>query len=179
MLRIAPALLLIAAGCGINTGEAIDFDNPFCQDVELTLTASSSVTSWTHDVNFYNVIDEEYQLEEITIKDADEHAAYSITLTAPDGCTFKYHRTTSISGGELEEVSTPLSLNYVASNVKRETTVTSGGSVISTERVYHCDEHMGTWNLEVTYLASEIPSSDVTSYGALHKTFEICFQYEE
>lgn len=177
--RIAPTLLLLTAACGLTTGEAIDFDNPFCQDVEVTFTASSSVTHWTHDVDFYNVIDEDYQLESITIMDVDEHQVYSITLTAPDGCTFKYHRTTSISGGELIETPTPTSLNYVATNVKRETTVTSGGSTISTSREYFCQEHLGTWNIEITFVASEIPSSEITSYGAVHKTYEICFEYEE
>lgn len=178
-MRISLSILLLTASCGLTTGEAIDFDNPFCQDVEVTFTASSSLTHWTHEVDFYNVIDEDYQLESITIKDADEHEAYSITLTAPDGCTFKYHRTSSVGGAELVETPTPTSLNYVGTNVKRETTVTSGGSVVSTEREYFCAEHLGTWSLEITYVASEIPSGAVTSYGALHKTYEICFEYEE
>ncbi len=174
------AALTSTPSCGLNTEEAITFDNPFCYDYDFTFSVLSSSTISSQTVDVDNVIRDEYVLREISITDADKDEIYSIELLAPDGTVFSYPESASSSARVFEETLTPTGIIYSASNIKSEISVeTVGGSEIpSGDPVLHCENHLGTWELNIKYQNSEL-SSDVRDAGVLHKTYEVCFLFDE
>jgi hypothetical protein len=168
------------AGCGLNTDESITFDNPFCYDYDFTFSVLSSSTISSQTVDVDNVIRDDYVLREISITDADKDEIYSIEFLAPDGTVFSYPGVGSSTARVSEETLTPTEMIYSASNIKTEISVeTVGGSEIpSGDPVLHCENHLGTWELTIKYLNSGL-SSDVRDAGVLHKTYEVCFLFDE
>lgn len=170
------AALSTLAGCGINTGEIIDFDNPFCQDIDLTFTKDDSLAYWTQEVDVNNVIRDEYDLETITIEASEAVEIAYITMVAPDGTRFVYPGTGS-TRRTFEESIGSSTATYTVSNVESESSIGGVGGSGATTREYYCEEHMGIWELKISYLPREVPD-DVGTDDALHVTYTICFEYD-
>jgi hypothetical protein len=168
------------SSCGIDTEESITFDNPFCQDVDATFTITSSGTSTSQAFDVENVIRDDYVLREISIKDAEKLKISSIHLLAPDGTVFYYPEPGPDTARLFEETLTPTSIIYTASNIKYETSIeTPGGAEVpSGDPTQYAEKHLGSWELTITYLHSDLPE-DAVDAGLIHKTFEICFPFDE
>lgn len=176
LLPLALAATALVSSCGLNTGESIDFDNPFCQEVDLTFSKSSSST-WTQEGEAYNVIRDEYELRTITIEDSEGLGIEELELTAPDGTKFYYPARTDSTERVFTETISSSTASYTVSNIRSRSTVSSGGTTIET-LVLFVDDHLGTWDLSVTYRASEVPSSLGSSTG-FTMTYDVCFEYDE
>lgn len=162
--------VLLLSSCGLNTGEAIDFDNPFCYEYEAFFSLPSSATSSTQLIEVNNVIRDEYVLREISIKDVEKDEIKSIELLAPDGTVFYFPEPGSSTARVFDETLTPTGIIYSASNIKSEA---SGSAPVE-----YCETHLGLWELTIQYLYSDLPS-DAVDDGFIKKTYEVCFLFDE
>ena len=176
ILVLLTVLFVTTLSCALHTRYpgGVTFENPFCQEVELTFVESGS--RWVAEETVSNIISEDYELETIQIIDFSSLPLDYIKLAAPpddDGksCPFFYPSKQGMiwySGNTFEKSTSGRTTIFTADNTTQRFRDSFSGTTL------YCppDKTLGNWTLRLKCPLSYASSS-------FRATVTVCFEYEE